>query len=93
MGCLFTIKRPSLQHQMLPAMRFPLLLLLFVFLFGAAAAQNDRKETTAIQGTLSRWNNAIRDRDLQKALSVFDSTNEVLLIGSDSAERKTGAGS
>jgi hypothetical protein len=63
-----------------------LLLILFVFLSGAAGAQSNRKDAIAIQATLSRWNNAIRDRNLSKALSVFDSTRQVLLVGSDSIE-------
>jgi hypothetical protein len=77
--------KASLHYQKPMPMRC-LLLMFFVFLSGAAGAQGNRKDAIAIQATLSRWNNAIRDRNISKALSVFDSTRQVLLVGSDSAE-------
>lgn len=39
-----------------------------------------------IRQTLTDWNNAVMNKDLEKAISVFDSNAKVILIGSGREE-------
>lgn len=61
-------------------------MLLLMIAVSAATAQKSDRESEEIKSALALWNNTAREADLNKFMTLFDTTAKVVLVGSDSAE-------